>query len=52
MLASTRFREFSTLEEESESERLEVWLVLMLALTIVRRSSILDEELERERLEA
>jgi hypothetical protein len=41
----------SRLDDELESERLEVWLVLMLALTELRDLSMLDEEFERERLD-
>jgi hypothetical protein len=51
MLALVMVRELSILEEEFESERLEVWLVLMLALTRVRELSMLEDEFERERLE-
>jgi hypothetical protein len=50
-LALTRFRELSTLEEELESERLEVWLALMPALTMSKELSTLEDELESERLE-
>ena len=40
------------LEDELERERLEVWLVLILALARLSELSILTDELERERLEA
>ena len=43
--------ELSRLDDEFESERLDVWLVLMLALTELRDLSMLDEEFESERLE-
>jgi hypothetical protein len=51
MLALTLLSELSRLEEELESERLEVWLVLMLALRLLSELSMLEEEFERERLE-
>ena len=51
MLALTLVSELSRLEEEFESERLEVWLVLILALTLVMELSTLEEEFESERLE-
>jgi hypothetical protein len=41
----------STLEEEFERLKLEVWLVLTLALTILSRLSTLDDEFERLKLE-
>ena len=44
-------REASTLEEEFERERLDVWLVLILALSELSELSMLDDELESERLE-
>ncbi len=47
ILVLTRLSELSTLEEEFESERLEVWLVLMLALTRFNESSTLEEELDK-----
>ena len=47
----TLLSELSRLEEELESERLEVWLVLMLALRLLSELSMLEEEFERERLE-
>jgi len=50
-LALIELREASTLDEELERERLEVWLVLMLAFTGMRRASMLEEEFERERLD-
>ena len=39
------------LEEEFESERLEVWLAVTLALTMLSELSMLDDEFESERLE-
>ena len=51
MLALSELRELSMLDDEFESERLEVWLVLMLALSELSELSMLDEEFERERLE-
>ena len=50
-LLLTRVRELSTLDDELESERLEVWFVLMLAFTGMRSASTLDDEFESERLE-
>ncbi len=50
-LAFTRLSELSTLDDELERFRLEVWLVLMLALTIPRALSTLLLELDRARLE-
>ena len=50
-LALIELSELSMLEEEFESERLEVWLVLTLALIELSELSMLDEELESERLE-
>jgi hypothetical protein len=50
-LALTILSELSTLEEELERLRLEVWFVLTLALTRLRELSILDEEFESRRLE-
>jgi hypothetical protein len=51
MLLLTRVSALSTLEEEFERLRLEVWLVVMLLLTRVSALSMLEEELERLRLE-
>ena len=51
MLALTLLSELSMLEEEFESERLEVWLVATLAFTLLRELSMLEEEFESERLE-
>jgi hypothetical protein len=51
MLALTRFSELSTLDEEFERLKLDVWLVPMLAFTPFRAESTLDEEFERVRLE-
>jgi hypothetical protein len=50
-LALTRLSELSIEEEEFESERLEVWFVLILALTRLSELSIEEEEFESERLE-
>ena len=50
-LALMLLSELSILDEEFESERLEVWLVEILAFTMLRLLSILDEEFESERLE-
>ena len=43
--------ELSMLDDEFESERLEVWFVLTLALSELSELSMLDDELESERLE-
>jgi hypothetical protein len=43
--------ELSILEDEFERLRLEVWLVVMLALTLLRDRSTLEDELERLKLE-
>ena len=51
MLAFTILRELSILEEELESLKLEVWLVVMLLLTALSELSILDDEFERLKLE-
>ncbi len=51
MLALTELSELSMLEDELESERLEVWLVLMLTLSELSELSMLDDEFESERLE-
>ena len=50
-LALTRLSELSMLEDELESERLDVWLVLTLALTRLSELSRLDDEFERLTLE-
>ena len=50
-LALTLLSELSMLDEELESERLEVWFVEMLAFVILSELSMLDEELESDRLE-
>lgn len=47
MLALTRLSELSTLDDEFESEMLEVWVVLTLALTKVSELSTLEDEFER-----
>ena len=46
-LAFTELRELSMLDDEFESERLEVWFVLTLPLTEVSELSTLDDEFER-----
>jgi len=44
MLALTLLRERSMLDDELESERLEVWFVVILAFTLLsERSTLLDE---------
>ena len=47
MLALTEVSELSTLDDELERERLEVWFVLTLAFTEARELSTLDDEFER-----
>jgi cell division protein FtsL len=51
MLAFTLLSDRSTLEDEFERLKLEVWLVVMLALIELSDRSTLDEEFERLRLE-
>ena len=51
MLAFTRLRELSMLDEEFERDKLDVWLVAMLAFTRLREVSMLDDAFESERLE-
>jgi hypothetical protein len=51
MVALTTTSALSTLDEDSESRRLEAWLVLMLPFARSSAASILEEELERKRLE-
>ena len=51
MLALSELRELSMLDDELESERLEVWFVLTLMLSELRELSMLDDEFESERLE-
>ena len=46
-LALTEVSELSTLDDELERERLEVWFVLTLAFTEARELSTLDDEFER-----
>ena len=43
--------ELSMLDDEFESERLEAWLAVTLALMELSELSMLDEEFDRERLE-
>jgi hypothetical protein len=43
--------ELSTLDDELERLKLEVWFVLTLALTRLSELSMLEEELESRRLE-
>jgi hypothetical protein len=50
-LAFTSARAASTLADELERLRLEVWLALTVAFTRMRELSTLDEEFESERLE-
>ena len=51
MLAFTKFSELSTLEEELERLKLDVWFALTLPLTRFRELSTLEDELERLTLE-
>ena len=51
MLALTEFKERSTLEDEFERLKLEVWFVEMLALMEFKERSMLEEEFERLKLE-
>jgi hypothetical protein len=51
MLALTMVSELSTLEEEFERERLDVWLVLILAFTILSELSTLEDDVDRRTLE-
>lgn len=51
MLALTRFSELSTLDEELERLRLEVWFVVILALIELRERSTEEDELERLKLD-
>ena len=46
------FKDLSTLEEELDRLKLEVWFVDMLAFTEFKDRSILDDEFDRERLDA
>jgi hypothetical protein len=50
-LALTRLSELSTLDDEFERLKLEVWFVLTLALTRLRELSTLEEEFDRLKLE-
>ena len=50
-LAFNELSELSMLDDEFESERLEVWLVLTLAFKLLRELSMLEDEFESERLE-
>jgi hypothetical protein len=52
ILLFARFSALSTLDEELERLKLEVWFVEMLLLTRVSALSTLEDELERLRLEA
>jgi hypothetical protein len=47
ILAFTLLSERSTLEDEFERLKLDVWLVVILALTLLRERSTLLDELER-----
>jgi len=51
MLALSELSELSMLDDEFESERLEVWFVETLAFTELRELSMLDDEFESERLD-
>jgi len=51
ILALTELSDMSTLEDELERLKLDVWLVVMLALTELRERSTLEDELERLKLE-
>ena len=51
MLAFIELRERSTLDEEFERLKLEVWFVVILALIMLSELSRLDDELERLKLE-
>ena len=51
MLALIELRDRSTLDEEFERLRLEVWFVVMLALIMLSELSRLEDELERLRLD-
>ena len=51
ILTLTLLRELSMLDEELESERLEVWLVDTLAFKLFSELSKLDDEFDKERLE-
>ena len=50
-LAFTELSELSMLDDEFESERLDVWLVLMLMFSELSELSMLDDEFESERLD-
>ncbi len=45
ILAFTELSELSMLDDEFESERLDVWLVLMLMFSELSELSMLDDEL-------
>jgi hypothetical protein len=51
MLALRLVSELSMLDEEFESERLDVWFVLTLALSELSELSRLEEEFERRLLD-
>jgi hypothetical protein len=51
MLALTEFSERSTLDDEFERLKLEVWFVVMLALIRLRELSRLEDAFESVRLE-
>jgi hypothetical protein len=51
MLAFMELRERSILDDELERLKLDVWLVVMLALIMFSELSRLDDELERLKLE-
>ena len=50
-LALSELSELSMLDEEFDSERLDVWFVLTLALTLLSELSMLEDEFEKFRLE-
>ena len=51
ILALTRFRELSMLEDEFDRLNDDVWFVEMLAFTLLSDRSTLDEEFERLKLD-
>ena len=50
-LALIRLSELSTLDDEFERRKLEVWFVLTLAFTRLSELSTLDDEFERLKLD-
>ena len=51
MLALIELRERSTLDDEFDRLKLEVWLVVMLAFIRLRELSMLEDEFDRLKLE-